>query len=149
MSIEHQLIVPIAERLYRLVDDYIYTWEKKGKGGPSSFKYRITVPAGFIFDGASVPRIAWTISGILPDGLIRAAALVHDWLYRYKGNLPEGSYQYLAPDGNWSNLYAIWSRKNSDRLFGRIMREARVPKRKRRAAYRAVRLFGWLPWQCS
>ena len=35
---------------------------------------RILIPKGFVYDGASVPRLVWTLSGILPDGLIRAAA---------------------------------------------------------------------------
>lgn len=137
---EHPDIVPMTDKLYRLDEDYIYYWIK------NDTKYRITIPAGFVYDGASAPRIVWTISGIIPDGLIRAAALVHDWIYRYTGKLPDGSHQYLNKNDLWANIHGRWARKDADRLFARIMREANVPKSKRRLAYRAVRFFGWFSW---
>jgi hypothetical protein len=130
----------VSEKDYRLVEDYTYAWTK------GEFDYRITVPTGFTYDGASVPRVAWTVSGIRPDGLIRAAALIHDWIYNFKGLLPEGSHEFLDAEGRWQTVYGRWSREDTDRLFGRIMRESGVPKFKRRMAYRAVRLFGWLYW---
>ena len=139
--LEHPLTIPVSDKYYRLVEDFTYTWEKNGNS------YKITVPAGFIFDGASVPRIAWTISGIRPDGLIRAAALIHDWIYHYDGLLPEGSHQYLDEDNIWKNIYGRWKRKDADRIFARIMREAGMSKFKRRAAYLAVRMFGGFRWR--
>jgi hypothetical protein len=127
---------------YQLEEDYQYTWE-----GPDGCKRSINVPYGFIYDGASVPRIAWTLSGITPDGLLRPAALIHDFLYRYAGHLPRNSYGMLK-DGYWRDLYgAVWSRKDCDRLFARIMREAGVSKVKRRLAYSGVRSFGWMSWK--
>ena len=141
VKLEQPLTVPISEKDYRLVEDYLYRWEK------IEHEYRITVPAGFIFDGASVPRLAWTISGIRPDGLIRAAALIHDWLYQHDGLLPAGSHQFKGEDESWKNLVGRWSRKDADRLFARIMREAGVSKVKRRLAYLAVRTFGWRYWR--
>ena len=146
MPLEHPLNVPIADRLYRLVETYVYEWEKSVPGTELVHEYRITVPKGYVYDGASVPRIVWTVSGLTPDGLIRAAALVHDWIYDHKGHLPEGSQQYKDADGQWPTLHVTWNRKAADRIFGRIMREAEVSKLKRRAAYRAVRLFGWIGW---
>jgi hypothetical protein len=38
----------------------------------------ITVPAGFIFDGASTPRIFWSI--VPPFKCTKEASCVHDWL---------------------------------------------------------------------
>ena len=136
----HPINVPVADRLYRLEEDYIYCWKI------DSTKYRITIPAGFTYDGASVPRPVWTISGLTPDGLIRAAALVHDWLYQFKGDLPKGSHQFFHKNSEWRNVIGKWNRKDADRLFSRIMREAGVARTKRRRAYRAVRLFGWIAW---
>jgi len=147
MSISQPNNVPVAERLYRLKEEYVYDWEKQTRSEDETTQSRIVVPAGFLYDGASVPRIAWTLSGILPDGLIRAAALVHDWLYRYRGHIPTGSYQYLDQAGTWQDYYAAWSREDADRLFGRMMREAGMSKRSRRTASRAVRWFGWLAWR--
>jgi len=38
----------------------------------------ITVPAGFVSDGASVPRMFWWL--FPPVGRYMAAAILHDWL---------------------------------------------------------------------
>jgi len=131
---------PVGERAYELVADWTYEWECGG------IRRRITVPKGFVYDGASVPRIVWTLTGILPDGLIRAAALVHDWLYKHRGRLPPGSYQQLHR-GAWVNRDRAASREEADRLFARIMREAGVGKARRRMAYVAVRACGWLSFR--
>jgi len=40
----------------------------------------ITVPGGFLFDGASAPRIFWGI--IPPFKRTKKAAVIHDWLCR-------------------------------------------------------------------
>lgn len=43
--------------------------------------FEVTIKAGFIFDGASVPRALWRVCGH-PMSVPRVvAALVHDWLY--------------------------------------------------------------------
>ena len=39
------------------------------------------IPKGFIFDGASVPRIAWPIMN--PTGILLIGSLFHDFGYRY------------------------------------------------------------------
>lgn len=127
---------------YQLVENYRYAWTLASDG----ILREITVPRSLVYDGASAPRIVWTLSGILPDGLIRAAALVHDFLYIHAGKLPRGCYGCLK-DGVWVDLYgAVWSRKDADRMFARLMREAGVSKTQRRLAYTAVRLFGGGAW---
>lgn len=130
----------VGEIAYMLSDPWFYSW--RGRDGVYR---RFNVPVGFIYDGASVPQIVWTVSGIIPDGLIRAAALVHDYLYVYRGAVPRGTYQKLI-DGNWVDLEWVWTRREADKMFCRIMRESGVPRSKRRMAYRAVRLFGGGFW---
>jgi hypothetical protein len=61
---------------YLVVDDYVY----------DSGAYRITVPKGFRYDRASIPRIFWAI--IDKDSLGNVAPLLHDLLYRNGGSLP-------------------------------------------------------------
>jgi len=39
------------------------------------------IPAGFIFDGASVPRVFRSCRG--PAGVLFLAALIHDWGYHH------------------------------------------------------------------
>lgn len=81
----------------------------------------ITVPSGFISDGASVPRIFWTLFS--PFGEYFRAALVHDFLY--------------------TGANRVYNRAESDRIFLEAMVEAGVPFIRRRLIYRAVRVGGW------
>ena len=129
-------VEPLGANRYRLVEPYTYAWSKSGE------QYRLTVPAGFENDLASVPRILWWYISPFDLGL---AAVPHDWLYFHAGLLPQGSLQRL--DGNkWVDVPQRWTRRDADRLFGRMMREAHVSRTKRRRAYWAVRLFGWPAW---
>ena len=58
--------------------DLTYEIGNKGSG------LAITVPAGFETDLASVPRLLWPI--FAPhDPRYAAAAVIHDYLYRWKG----------------------------------------------------------------
>jgi len=121
--------------VFMLVVDYTYEWEKDGR------RYRITVPKGYLTDKASVPQFAWSL-GFKPDGAPEGAAVLHDFLYQHKGELPAGSYQTFI-DGSWQNIPNVWTRAEIDRLFGRIMREHGVGPVKRKLMYYSVRLFGW------
>ena len=111
---------PISDKIYQLFNDYRYEWNLKVKdkqGIEKIIKNRITIPAGFRYDGASVPRIFWTISGIRPDGLQRAAALVHDMIYMQKGDLPNGIQEQEVSPNKWGPVYGNWNRYYCDRLF--------------------------------
>lgn len=116
-------IRPIGRRAYRLVEVFVVRAKLSGDADDLA----IEVPAGFELDGASVPRLVWTLSGLTPDGLIRAAALVHDYLYQHQGHLP----------GTLSRV----SRAASDQLFLDLMLAAGVGNKRARLAYRAVRMF--------
>ena len=50
--------------------------------------YQFSILPGFIFDGASIPRLLWFAAGDPMQPPRVAAALVHDWLYR-TGILPK------------------------------------------------------------
>ncbi len=141
MTFKQPNIMPIKRGLYRLEEDYCYQWEHGG-----SF-YRITVPAGFQYDGNSVPRLVWTLAGITRDGLNRAAGLVHDFIYRHSGKLPANSFQTLAHNGEWVCISSnIWSRLGADRIYGRLLRTAGVSSYRRRAAFWGVRAGGIFTW---
>ena len=72
-------------RLWRLEHDFIYEVGSLGSGRA------ITVPSGFITDGASVPQFLWAI---LPTwGSYSRAAVIHDYLLTQLANgtpHPEG-----------------------------------------------------------
>lgn len=135
------IMVPVLGRgtRYQLLSPYPYTWYVDGRF------LRLTVPAGVITDGASVPRILWSITGITPDGLHRPAALIHDWLYACRGIVTV----HRRWDGSsvYEPVWTVWSREQADRLFARILREVGVGKFRRRLMYLGVRAGGWLPWQ--
>ena len=105
-----------------------------------AYEYRdgenlITVPEGFRFDLASIPRIFWFL--ISPFELSIAAPLVHDFLYAHDGDPPAGS---IEPP-------RVYSRKEADQLFRTIMEIEGVPGWRRTPAYWAVRGFGWIGWR--
>ncbi|HAF4828314.1 TPA: DUF1353 domain-containing protein [Salmonella enterica] len=78
----------------------------------------IEVPAGFVTDLASVPRIFWTF--LPPDGKYAKAAIIHDYLYDN----------------------ALRTKREADRIFLDGMTVLGVPRWKRTIMYWAVRLFG-------
>ncbi len=82
----------------------------------------IRVPAGFVSDFASVPRIFWRVAP--PWGPYSEAAVVHDWLYR-----------------------TGYPRAEADATFRRLMARAGVRFPLRWAMWVAVRAFGWMHWR--
>ena len=128
------ITVPISDEFYQLTEDFEYVWKKE------EVFYRIVIRKGYKFDGASVPRWLWSISGLHPSGLILAPAVIHDRLLEKAGDLGE-DYQKKV-DGKWQTVKAVWTKEQADKLFCRMLREAGVPKFRRRMAYYAVRLFG-------
>lgn len=134
--------VPIGDNpghvLYKLRRPFCFSWM-----APDKKERALYVPKGFLNDSASVPRLAWAV--IPPDGRHRAAAIIHDFLYEHKGKLPRGS--YWRYEGGWIEITAPWTRKHADKMFLAIMKEYGIPFLRRQAAYRAVRLGGWIAWR--
>lgn len=83
----------------------------------------VVIPAGFVFDGASVPQL---FTNLFPKSGARydRAACLHDWLYATQTT----------------------SRKEADDLFLEAMKADGVNWATRRTIYRAVRMFGWSAW---
>ena len=138
---QHPDIVPISAGWYELDEDYSYIFTYSG------LHLKITVPKGFKTDGASIPRWLWSILGVGRDGLHRAAAVVHDFLYKHQGRLPKGSLQIMRKDGAWEDSDYTPTRRDSDKLFLNIMKDAGVILWRRRLMYRAVRVAGKEAWE--
>jgi hypothetical protein len=87
---------------------------------------RLTIPAGFRFDLASIPRFAWWL--IAPFELGIVAPLVHDFLYQKAGmgRIP---------------------RSSADIIFRTLMVAERIPNWRIVLAYRVVRLFAGVLWR--
>lgn len=88
----------------------------------------IVVPAGFITDFASIPRI---VQLFLPNSIGRRAAIVHDYLYRSRG------------------IKNKFTRKQSDQIFLDALEVLGVRKTRRYLLYFGVRIGGWLPWSIN
>lgn len=119
----------------------IPTFEPVGNNGKqwkviSGFRYYLNdnksgsfvdILPGFVTDFASVPRIFWPI--IQPYGKHGKAAIVHDYLYRYK---KIGSYKIEKSD--------------ADKIFYNAMKVLGVSKWKCVIMYLAVKFFGQSSW---
>ncbi len=94
---------------------------------------RFTVPKGFHTDGASIPRIFWTMIGGPARSAFMEAAVLHDWLY-VKDSNPE----YGHPEVD---------RKEADDIFYGLLKKNRVHPVRSWLMWLAVRSFGWLHWK--
>lgn len=137
------VLAPRGRRRYKLVEDYVAYISIDG------VDWKIVVPKDFEYDGASVPRLVWSLSDLTPDGLIRAAACVHDFAYEHKGKMPLGSTFKQNPvfPGAYSSHYLELTRRQSDDVFKALMQRGGVNKTSRNRAYKAVRWFGWWAWR--
>ena len=50
------------------------------------------IPKMYEWDGATIPRILWSITGIDPFGYVNPASIVHDYVYGFEGKMPDGTY---------------------------------------------------------
>ena len=91
--------------------------------GVENSEWVISIPAGFVTDFASVPRILWPL--ISPWGNHGICAILHDYLYRY----------------------GVFDRVVCDALFLEAMRVSGVGAFKRRVIYASVRVWGRYAWR--
>lgn len=116
MEITKLNLKPINDGKRILEADYIY----------SINGFLITVPKGFITDGASIPKsLQWIYD---PYGKYIKAAVIHDYLYSKYNDT--GINRTLA-----------------DKIFDFIMKETGVNAKTRRKFYVAVKYFGKIFWQ--
>lgn len=157
MKLEAQKSLPqpqatkIDDTHFILAEDYIYYWAIPGENSDNAqetyeVENWIKVSAGFRWDGASVPKLFWNL-GFKTDGRHRAAALIHDFVYINKGKLPVGTMISKYKDKVDQIQYGSFSRKDADRLFGKMMKQAEVHWFRRFLMKFAVSKFGWIYWQ--
>ena len=116
-------LIPLRNgREWEVVDDYTY----------EHGSFRITVRKDFVFDGASIPRIFWSLIGAPQAGKHAHASLIHDWLYVHK-----------FVDGMDIKVGRKWA----DDLMLTMMKEDGVAWWRRNAIHRAVRAGGGRAWR--
>ena len=84
------------------------------------------IPAGFIWDGLSIPRIFWVFVGHPYSARGIVPSLVHDWLCDRLCNYPE--------------------RLLADAVFFYLLSSQGVPYWRRALLYGAVRIWGRVKW---
>jgi hypothetical protein len=96
----------------------------------------ILIPKGFVFDGASIPKM---FRGFLsPVGILLIAAIAHDYAYQH---------HYILLRGYGTRPEKIYMSKiEADRLFLRIADFTNGLPWLNRIAYLAVRRYGIRAW---
>lgn len=130
--------IPLPQGNYMLTESFVYVWRAVGSGA-----FKIIVPRGFKYDGASVPRALWSILGVSKDGIHRAAATVHDFLYSRKGAVHGSRYAR----SRWRTCRFKITRKQADVKFYQMLRDSGVGRVRAKAMYWAVRVFGGSSWK--
>jgi hypothetical protein len=105
-------------RTWRLLEDFSYSTDDGAT---------IRVPAGFITDLASIPRVLWRL--LPPIGRYNRAAVIHDFLYaQHRGGSD-----------------AI-TREQADGILYEAMTDSGVDPVTRWLVWAGVRIGGWAAW---
>lgn len=91
---------------------------------PDGRAYKIIIGPGFVFDGASVPRFLWRVTGHPLEVPRVACGFAHDWLYRAQ----------------------VVSRKIADLIYRDICLQVGMAEARSNVEYRSLRVFGWVAW---
>lgn len=97
----------------------------------------IVVPAGFVTDLASIPRLVWSFYP--PDGPWVKAAVIHDFLYDTQG------------DGRWNKHVGVtrptsYSRAEADNILREGMADRAIGWWEQTVIWTSVRLGGGKGW---
>lgn len=112
-------------------------------GGPE----RVLIPAGFITDFASIPRMLWPV--LPPTGQYGKAAVIHDWLYQHRTVEVYPSTTVMgAPlvQSNTIPTMRLVDRGEADHILLEGMQALKVGWFTRSTIYSGVRTGGWHSW---
>ena len=94
----------------------------------------VKIPKGFIFDGASIPKLFWPL--LSPTGLLFIPGLFHDYGYKYN---------YWI-DTNDNKVFVNAGQKFFDGQFRKLGVYINDMKILDKVAWVALRSFGWIAW---
>jgi len=117
----------MGTRQWKLAKDFHYTI--------SDVQY--VIPAGFEFDGASIPKFLHT--WLSPTGVLLMGGLIHDYGYKY-----ETLYTLYKKD--WKSKCGWKTQKQMDEIFRDINIEVNGFVLLNYLAYYALRLGGFVAW---
>ena len=114
----------LATRNWILIDDWKYNINGE----------EYVIPAGFQFDGASIPKFLRTFFS--PVGVLLIGGLVHDYAYKYKTLLKK----------NKKSTMGALTQKQADEIFRDINIIVNGFYTMNRLAYWSLRLGGFVAW---
>jgi len=103
-------------------------WAYEMNGG------HFVIPAGFKFDGASIPKFLHT--WLSPTGVLLMGGLVHDYAYKYETLLRAGKKETMG----------VIDQKKADEIFRDINIEQNGFHFLNNLAYWALRIGGFMAW---
>jgi len=115
----------LGVRHWEIAEDFIY--EINGE--------KFVIPAGFKFDGASIPKFLHTF--LSPVGVLLMGGLVHDYAYKYETLLKT----------NKAETMGVLTQKKADQIFRDINIEINGFYLMNQLAYYSLRLGGFLAWR--
>ena len=118
-GVEMPVVRAVEGSTVMLVND----WHVEGMLPDGRVLY-LDVKAGFVFDGASIPRLLWRVCGHPLEAPRIAAALAHDWLYAAK----------------------VTERGVADEIYRAISKSVGIGWFCRNVEYGTLRAFGWVAW---
>ena len=95
---------------------------------------KYVIPAGFIFDGASIPKFLHTF--LSPVGVLLIGGLVHDYAYKYAALKPKSK----------KDAILLLDQKKSDQIFRDINIEINGFYLMNYLAYWSLRVGGFMAW---
>lgn len=130
----HRVIAAFKPRKWRLVKDYIREIPLNKR-----MRTRALIPAPFVFDFASVPRIFWVF--LDPVGLLLVGSAFHDFGYRYGG-------LFFAKKGSKNKwVFVPYGKTELDIIFERITEDVNDMKIMACIARIAVGIGGYFAWR--
>ena len=126
LSAPEPAVTSAGKRKYRLERDYI------GIVIIGNTILKIIVRKGFVYDGASIPWLAWTLLRLHPGGIMLLSSLWHDILYMTAGGRIKIKNATVI-----INREAYITREESDDILGALALYNDVKERK-------VRFIGWI-----
>jgi hypothetical protein len=120
----------ISKNKFILKENYNCVWSYKDNSGERK-TVDLVIPAGYEWDGASIPRILWTAWGYYPAGIMLSSSLTHDYLYTNRQDILGHEITRLHADG----------------LFYLDIVSKQVEPKIAIKMYRGIRLFGWFYWK--
>ena len=108
------------KRKHKLLEPLLYVTKFFPVHVKTGNDFLITIPRGFVTDGASIPRLVWTFVGGPFSGKYVKPAVAHDYLYAVH----------------------LYSRYKADLIFLEAMKSCGVSLIKRELMFLAVRVGG-------